>query len=257
MGKPEPIISSPGGNLNLRYALLATIVLGSLLGILSLDPIAQNTDYHSFADRRELTGIPNYFNVLTNLAFLLIGIMGLRFCLHSESGPARSAWIVLFLGVLLVSGGSAYYHWNPTNQTLIWDRLPMTIGFMGLFVALMGEYIDSRLATFLLFPAIVFGLTTVLYWFWFDDLRPYIWVQLIPLLTIPTVMILFRNGYSHNWLLLVALGWYVLSKMAELFDLAIFSFTREFISGHSIKHLLAAAGCFSILAMLDKRKSVD
>ncbi len=157
----------------------------------------------------------------------------------------------------MVSVGSAYYHWNPTNASLVWDRLPMTIGFMGLFVTLLGEYVGNRLATLLLVPAVVLGLATVLYWHWTDDLRPYYWVQLLPLLTIPAVMRLFRGGYSHQWLLLVALGWYVLAKVTEWYDLAIFRHTQELVSGHSIKHLLAAAGCYSILLMLQQRKAVQ
>lgn len=236
--------------------MLVILVLGSLLWMLSLEPIAQNTGYHSFSDTRMFIGIPNCFDVVSNLPFLLIGVLGLRFCLRKKQGAVRSAWSVFFVGVGLVSIGSAYYHWNPTNESLVWDRLPMTIGFMGLFVAMLGEYVGKRLATLLLAPAVVLGLATVLYWHWTDDLRPYYWVQLIPLLTIPAVMILFRSGYSHQWLLLVALGWYVLAKVTESYDLAIFRNTQELLSGHSIKHLLAAGGCYSILLMLQRRKAL-
>ena len=90
-----------------------------------------------------------------------------------------------------------------------------------------------------------------------DDLRPYYWVQLVPLLTIPAVMVLYSSRYSHQWLLLVALGWYALAKAAESYDLAIFQHTRELISGHSIKHLLAGAGCYNILVMLRRRKAIE
>ncbi len=237
-----------------RHAVLAVLVIGSLLGILSLAPIAQDAGYHAFADTRRFAGIPNGVDVMSNLPFLLVGVLGLRFCLRAELGAARRAWAVLFAGVAFVSIGSAWYHWHPTNASLVWDRLPMTVGFMGLFVALLGEYVSKRLAAVLLVPAVALGIASVLYWHWTDDLRPYVWVQLIPLLTVPAVIILFRSGYSHQWLLLAALGWYVLAKVAELNDLAIFSGTQELISGHSLKHLLAAAGCYSILLMLQKRK---
>jgi hypothetical protein len=163
----------------------------------------------------------------------------------------------LFLGVGLVAVGSAYYHWNPNNESLVWDRLPMTIGFMGLFAALLGEYLGNRVAAFLLIPAVALGLATVVYWHFSDDLRPYVWVQFIPLLTILAVLALFRSGYSHQWLLLVALGWYALAKLTESHDLAIFRSTYDFISGHSLKHLLAGAGCYSILVMLRRRRRVD
>jgi hypothetical protein len=128
---------------------------------------------------------------------------------------------------------------------------------MGLFVALLGEYLRNRIAALLLLPAMALGLASVVYWHFSDDLRPYYWVQLVPLLTIPAVMVLFRSRYSHQWLLLVALGWYVLAKFTESHDVAIFRGTQELISGHSLKHLLAAAGCYSILVMLRRRKRVD
>jgi hypothetical protein len=242
------------GTFTWRHTILLILVFGSFFWMLSFGPIAQNPAYHSFADTRKVIGIPNFFDVVSNLPFLIIGILGLRFCIRINPGTVRSAWTVLFVGVGFVSVGSAYYHWNPTNESLVWDRLPMTIGFMGLFIALLGEYVSTRLATLLLFPAVLLGLATVLYWHWTDDLRPYLWVQLAPLLTIPVVMVLFRSGYSHQWLLLMALGWYLLAKVTEWYDLVIFLNTQELVSGHSIKHLLAAASCYSILLMLQRRK---
>jgi len=132
----------------------------------------------------------------------------------------------------------------------------MTIGFMGLFVALLGEYIDERLRILLL-PAILIGLSSVLYWYLFDDLRFYIWVQLIPLLTIPIIMALFPARYSHQSLLLAALSLYVLAKVSEYFDAQIFKGTDGFMSGHTIKHFLSALGCVFIVLMLHKRKLLE
>jgi hypothetical protein len=97
----------------------------------------------------------------------------------------------------------------------------------------------------------------VLYWDFTYDLRLYYWVQSIPLLTIPTVMVLFRSGYSHQWLLLVAIGWYAFAKFSESYDLAIFRSTRYVVSGHSIKHLMAGVSCYSILAMLERRRPAN
>ncbi len=256
MDKSRPIPTVAPRVLTWRHSILVILVLGSLSWILSLAPIPQSTGYHSFADSRQFLGIPNAVNVVTSLPFLVIGILGLRFRLRGNPGAAGNAWAVFFAGVGLVSIGSAYYHWNPTNESLVWDRLPMTIGFMGLFVALLGEYVSNRLVAVLLVPAVMLGIATVFYWSWTDDLRPYLWIQLVPLLTIPAVMLLFRPAYSHQWLLLVALGWYVLAKVTETYDLAMFRTAQELVSGHSIKHLLAAAGCYSILLMLRRRRAV-
>ena len=249
--KQSNTISLPG--IHWRHILMAVIVVGSLLVMLLVQPFGQNAEYHNFADKRAFFGIPNFLDVASNLAFLIVGVAGLRICLRNNLGNLRNAWIVLFAGVSLVSVGSAYYHLNPNNQTLVWDRLPMTIGFMGLIAALLGEYISERLGTLLLVPAILLGLSSVVYWHWFDDLRFYIWVQLIPLLTIPVIMILYRARYSHGWMLLAALGCYALAKITELGDGQIFALSQGLVSGHTIKHLLSALGCLLILLMLQRR----
>jgi hypothetical protein len=238
-----------------QHALLALLAFGSLGLMLSLPAIRQDSAYHLFADRRILCGVPNFWDVASNVPFLLVGIAGLKFCLGSGLTTGRSSWIVLFAGVSLVSVGSGIYHWDPNNATLVWDRLPMTIAFMGLFVALLAEYVHARLGSVLLIPMLLLGLSSVLYWERADDLRLYIWVQLIPLLTIPAVMLLFRPRYSHSWLLAPALGLYVLAKVAEIYDREFFALTGGQFSGHSLKHLVAAMGCLTVLWMLRIRRA--
>ncbi|WP_340121654.1 ceramidase domain-containing protein [Methylobacter svalbardensis] len=240
-----------------RHVLLSFIVIGSLASMLSMQPFGQNPDYHDFADRRAFFGIPNFFDVMSNIPFLLVGMAGMSFCFGNRLVSFRPAWLTFFAGVAIVSVGSGYYHWNPTNETLVWDRLPMTIGFMGLFVAVLAEYVSARLGRFLLVPALLMGLSSVFYWHWFDDLRFYVWIQFIPLLTVPVVMVLFRPRYSHQWLLLVALACYMLAKLSEAYDREVFMFTQSLFSGHSFKHLLSALGCFSVLVMLKTRRPVD
>ena len=240
-----------------QYLLLAIIVIGSLALVFSLPPFAQDLKYHEFADRRALLGIPNFGDVFSNIAFLLVGIAGLAFCLGNELGSGKPAWIVLFAGVVFVSIGSSYYHWDPKNATLLWDRLPITIAFMGLFVALLSEYVSGRLAQVLLVPMALLGLFSVLYWSWFEDLRFYLWVQLIALLTIPVVMTLFRARYTRQGLLLLALGGYALAKVSEIHDREVFALTRNLFSGHSLKHIAAAMACFAILWMLRTRKPLS
>ncbi len=233
------------------------IVVGSFALMVSLKPLEQPLKYHNFADQRAFFGIPNFLDVASNLAFLFVGIFGLNVCLKNRLGSLRNAWIILFAGITLVSVGSAYYHWNPNNQTLVWDRLPMTIGFMGLLAAILGEYISERLGAFLLVPALLLGFSSVVYWHLFDDLRFYIWVQTVSLLIIPIVMILYRPRYSHQWMLLAALGWYALAKVSEVFDKEIFGLSQNLVSGHTIKHILSAFGCLTIVLMLQRRKPIE
>lgn len=246
-----------------RHYLLGLIGLGSLAFMVSLAPFGQPTGYHSFVDQRSFFGIPNAPDVISNLPFLLVGIAGFRLYLKNRTGDARktpdtqAAWLTLFAGVALVSVGSSYYHWAPTDESLVWDRLPMTIGFMGLFAALIGEYVHPRLGKILLGPAVLVGILSVLYWYGFDDLRFYAWVQLLPLLTIPVLMALYRPRYSHQWLLLAGFGLYALAKLAELYDREVFASTGSLVSGHSLKHVLAALGVFAVYWMIAKRRACD
>jgi hypothetical protein len=239
-----------------RPGLVLLIVVGSLVFLLTRQPFAQDTRYHDFADRRVFLGVPNVADVASNLPFLFVGVAGLGLCLRNRIAGAAAGWTVFFGGVALVSVGSAYYHWRPCNDTLVWDRLPMTIAFMAIFVALLSESINERLGWLLLAPAVLAGVFSVIYWHLFDDLRFYAWVQFMPLLTIPVAMTLFRNRYSHQRLLLLALGCYVLAKVFEAYDQQIFSLSNRIVGGHLVKHLLAAIACFVILEMLRRRRGV-
>ena len=239
-----------------RHAVFLAVVLGSLVLTLAQQPFGQDPAYHQFADRRALFGIQNAFDVLSNGLFLLVGVAGIIFCVRKPEQSLRPAWTLFFLGVASVSLGSAYYHVAPNDRTLVWDRLPMTVGFMALFAALVGEYLGERIGRLLLLPLILIGLGSVLYWQLADDLRFYLWIQVVPLISIPVLVLLFPPGYSHQGLLAVALGWYVLSKIAEFSDGAIFSLTNEMVSGHTLKHVLAALACFTVLVMLARRESI-
>jgi len=231
--------------------LLAVVALG---GVMLLPPIAQDPAYHDFADRRGLLGVHNFLNVTTNLAFLAVGIAGIVLCARRQHEiGARWAWLACFIGVVLVCFGSGYYHLNPNIDTLVWDRLPMSIGFMALSVAVLAEHVNPRLEKYLLAPAIIFGIASVVYWHYTGDLRLYVLVQFLPLVMLPAILLLFKSRYTHGGLLLLALAIYVISKLAEHFDAAVFAATGDVISGHSLKHLLAAVALIVVYWMLRVR----
>src|SRR4029077_7804963 len=56
---------------------LVVIFLGlaaaSLAALLLLPPILQDQSYHRFADERTLFGIPNFWNVVSNVPFIAVG----------------------------------------------------------------------------------------------------------------------------------------------------------------------------------------
>ncbi len=64
--------------------VLAILSLGMLLIAAIAPPIPQPLEYHQFADQRDYFGIPNFFNVVSNIAFLFVGIAGLTFLLSSR-----------------------------------------------------------------------------------------------------------------------------------------------------------------------------
>jgi hypothetical protein len=107
-----------------------------------LPPIVQDLAYHHFADQRVIFGVPRFFDVITNLPFLTVGIAGLQFSFRGGISGARYSWTAFFAGVALIGIGSAYYHTDPTDRTLVWDRLPMTIGFMGILASVLSEVIN-------------------------------------------------------------------------------------------------------------------
>jgi hypothetical protein len=241
----------------LRLAILAVALVAPLAVLLGLfGPMAQDPAYHRFADARGLLGVPNFANVASNAAFLVVAMAGLA-VIAMRPGPARTSWVVCFIGVGLVASGSAWYHAAPDDETLVWDRLPMTIGFMALLAALLTEHVAERREGWLLAGALAVGIFSIGWWHGTGDLRVYVWVQLAPLLAIAMLLSLFPAPYSRRMYLAWALGLYALAKVAELRDAEIFEATGQAISGHTAKHLLASLGVLSIVMMLALRKPLS
>jgi hypothetical protein len=230
------------------------VALPPLTVLLLLPRLAQDPAYHAFADTRAWHGLPNALDVLTNLPFLLAGMFGLRATLRQPATPLRAAWLAFFGGVTFVALGSGWYHLTPTDASLVWDRLPMTLAFTSLFAAMLGETVSPQLGRLALFPALLAGVVTVFSWQRTGDLRPYFAVQALTLAGVPTLLALFpRRGEGRNWLV-AGLGGYALAFAAEQSDHAVFAFTRGTLSGHSLKHCFAALACIAVAAMLHGRR---
>jgi hypothetical protein len=220
------------------------------LGFLGLVPkIPQDQAYHLFADQRALVGIPNFWNVVSNIPFMVVGAVGLaRFC-------DDAATIVLFLGFFLTGIGSAYYHWDPNDGTLFWDRLPMTISFAAIFSLVVQERVGARIGSFLLWPMLAIGVASLLAWLWTDDLRLYFWAQFFPGGALMALFALYPARYTHAHYWLIAAALYALAKLFEFTDYPIYSL-GHLLSGHTLKHLSAAAACFVILRYFELRRSI-
>ena len=229
-----------------KALILGGLSVVAVAVVLLLPPVYQNVRYHNFSDQRSLWGIPNFWNVVSNLPFLVVGAVGL----WRVSGtwiPAAIGWIysVLFVGVLLTGSGSAYYHWHPDNDRLVWDRVPMTIVFMSLLTATVAELVDRRLGLWLLFPLVAVGGASVFYWHSSEsrghgDLRWYGLIQFYPMVLIPMLLWLYWSPAHKPVIrsLVWVVVWYVVAKLMEALDRQVYDLIG--ISGHTLKHLAAA-----------------
>ncbi len=260
-----------GSRLNPSTRRVAMFFLPGLLFAIVIylfaGPIAQPPGYHGFADTRHVMGLPHAGDVLTNLAFLVIGGWGLWFLAHRElSGRSfidvreRRLFRWFFIGVFLTGLGSGLYHLDPGNDSLVWDRLAMALAFMSIFAAVIAERVKMSVGVALLGPLVAMGVASVLWWIWTEheghgDLRWYLIVQFYPLLTVPLMLLFLKTPYTRGndyWALIFC---YATAKIAELLDHEIFDLSQGLISGHNLKHLLAAAGTAWILRMLWLRRA--
>ena len=191
----------------------------------------------------------------SNIPFLLVGTLGLWLINHESTINFTLSWQILFISILLVAFGSAYYHLNPTSKTLMWDRLPMATAFMALFAIVIGNYINTYLEKVLLIPMCLFGIISVLYWNYTDDLRLYAWVQFVSIALMLIIVMTYKSNRLHTKYLVYAFIFYTLSKIFEFLDTLIFIKTSEILSGHTIKHLFASISTYYFYILAKYRKS--
>jgi hypothetical protein len=239
------------------------IVLLTVLAIaaaLMLPATPQPVGYHDFADSRRMFGVANFLDVASNLAFLIVGVAGLFVSIRPRTrfrvGAERLPYLVFFAGMLLTAFGSGYYHLSPNNETLFWDRLPMTVAFMGLVAAQVAERISLRAGLLLLVPMLIVGAGSVLYWRATErsgagNVMPYGILQayaVVALLVIAMSPSHYTRGDDVYWVFAA----YVLAKVLEALDRP-FLDVGKVVSGHTLKHLAAAMAGYMVVRMLALR----
>jgi hypothetical protein len=230
--------------------LLYGLMIVTLVALLPLPPLLQDQEYHQFADQRELFGVPNFWNVVSNLPFIAVGAIGLaRVC-------RDAATLVLFAGIFLTGFGSSYYHLNPNDDTLFWDRLPMTLCFAAILSAAVQERVDAKAGATLLRPLLAIGIFSLLLWRWTDDLRLYAWAQFFPFTALVFILSFFPPKYTGTGYWIGAAVLYALAKLLEHYDHEVYSL-GEILSGHTLKHLAAAAACFAVLRLFQVRRTLQ
>jgi hypothetical protein len=243
---------------------MSLIAVFILIVLSMLSPIPQDVSYHDFVDTRMIFTLPNFWNVISNLPFLFVGVYALKQLftrkIICDEYEMKNAYMLFFLGLGLVALGSGYYHLNPNNDTLLWDRLPMAVAFMALFSIVIAEFIAKEEGKRLLYPLVLLGIISVIYWAYTEslgegDLRLYIFVQFFPMIIIPLLLLGFRSSFTLHFAYWYLLLCYLLAKIFEYYDEAIYE-VLGFISGHSLKHMIVALGLFILIRSLCSREFI-
>jgi len=253
---------------NQKIGVLIALSLTGVVITFSYPAIPQDPSYFRLADCRHLWSIANFGDVVSNLAFFGAGMMGLVLLFRVRQDRSRLItpqefypFLFAYAGIALIFPGSAYFHFDPGNETLVWDRLPMTLVFMSVFAMVLTERLQLRRPGFLLIILLMLGVGSVVYWHFTEqagrgDLRLYGLVQYLPLLLYPFLFSWFPPRYSGTRYLLEMLGWYLVAKLFEFYDEMVWSWTGEVVSGHSIKHLCAAVATYGLVRYLKHRRSL-
>ena len=245
-----------------RAWYIVAFTAASVAAAFLLPPMAQPLDYHDFADDRHLAGIANFLDVISNAAFVLAGVAGMIVTLHPratfEHARERLPYLVFFVGVVLTGLGSGYYHLDPDNETLFWDRLPMTIAFMSLVAAQIVDRISIRAGLALLLPLLLVGMGSVVYWIATEragagNVMPYGVLQFYSVVMLFVLALLYPSRYTRGNDIYWVFTAYVVAKVLETFDHEILAL-GNLMSGHSLKHVAAAVGSVLVMRMLWLRR---
>jgi predicted membrane channel-forming protein YqfA (hemolysin III family) len=250
--------------MKMRMVFLVGMTVLALALALFLPAMPQPLAYHDFADKRQVYGIENFLDVVSNLAFMLVGLAGLILVLRRrtcfETPAERWPYAVFAIGVLLTGAGSCYYHLEPNNETLFWDRLPMTISFMSLIAAQLVDRIDVRAGLLALVPMLVLGVASVVYWILTEragrgNVLPYAVLQAYSVIVLLQLAALHPSRYTYGNAIYAVFAGYVLAKGFEHFDREIFELTGA-VSGHTLKHVAAGLAGLPVVYMLWRRELV-
>jgi len=239
----------------LRRALPWTALVLVLVALAAAGPVHLPPHYHAFADQRGWGGIPHAADVLSNLAFLVVGLWGVQAVTRMPEMPSRAGWLLFAGGVVAVAFGSSWYHLAPDDVRIVWDRIPIAVACAGLSGAVICERLQllEIEANALVSVLATAATASVLAIDWLGgDLRPYLVLQLIPLLVLPLLQ--WTHGAPRREILatLAAALLYLLAKLCELADASLFA-QLQGLSGHTLKHLFSALACAALVATLAAR----
>jgi hypothetical protein len=230
----------------LLLAGVAVFALGEVLQWVW--PLSQPESYHHFADMRSLGMLPNASDVLSNLVILAAGVANCAWVMRNASRRPRQlpAMLIAAIGLILTAFGSAWYHAAPSDATLVWDRLPMTIVFAGILAMLWTSVTGERVDWLPLLVLVAVSAGTVGFWLAFGSLWPYAILQFGGLAAIVGMTVARKVDGLAGWVLLIV--FYALAKVFESLDWQIWDLTHHVFAGHALKHIASGfAGAALIL----------
>jgi len=220
-----------------------------------LPAIPQDPAYHDFADARTLLGVPNAFDVLSNVFFLAFGLAGLvlhaRGRLRYVDHSMRAAGLLLFSGFVLTALGSAYYHWQPSDGRLLWDRLGMVVAFAGVLGMAANQRVSSRAGSLMLVLALVAGVVSVAWFAATGSVTPYAVLQFGGIALVAGLLWRTPRCIGPNWAALI--GAYAVAKAFEMADSQIDAISAGVVSGHALKHVVAAFAALAVIVPMRAR----
>ena len=232
------------------------LAVAALLALALLGPfVSQPADAHGFADRRAWGGLPNALDVLSNLPFAIAGAWGLLVLRRARAGPLfamqRACAALFFAGLLVTAAGSTWYHLAPDDIGLAVDRTAMSVAFAGLLGLLAAARVSDRAGLALAAVALVAGPMSVFVWSSTGNVLAWAVVQFGGM---AVVLLVLATGAERLATLPVrwgrVLAIYAIAKLLELGDHAILEAGGELLSGHSLKHVVAAFAAWPVIAAL-------
>lgn len=233
----------------LWLGVLALVLLAAFM-----PPLAQHAHFHDFADQRSWLGLPCALDVLSNLPFALFGLLGL-YVLRRVPAAAlvqaqRQLAALFFAGLIVTALCSSWYHWAPDNAGLAVDRLGMTVAFAGLLGLGAATHVSGRAGHGFALAVLLCGPLSVWAWVASGNLLPWALLQGggLVLLLVLAVMKPLPGALAVRWGVAVAI--YAVAKVLEQYDAAVFGFAGQLVSGHSLKHLVAACAAWPVIKAL-------
>jgi hypothetical protein len=225
-----------------EISFLTGLIILILLAIF-LPSIEQNQNYHNFADQRVLFGVNNAFDTLSNLAFIIVGALGLVNFYNNQYIKISNSFSVIlnlfFISIILIGLGSSFYHLSPNDFTLVFDRLAMSLVFASILAMLAYLKISPRFGLHTLAELLILAPLTVLIWKFNGNLTPYVVLQFGGIILVILTLLLTKTrmqGPCFTSLIIL----YGAAKLVEFYDEKIFNLSQNLISGHTLKHLIAA-----------------